>query len=907
MEVQYVAIIGTRRERKKSRTTVYQLYGILAISCLIVSSLYIFNKMTSLANPLTYNYLLANTILATYLLGGLYFCVLLFKWIVSRLRSMGTATQEIWQSTVQASSTAAMVIDQPQLKGVPLKVLETLFSVSVWAFFVYLLQPIVTVLLWIFGFVHLSKTHLFSLSALEGTAMILEFSVYLAVVFFLSLFSWANWNYWRYGRLNRRTARPPVTSKEIAVFYGVSPARVEEARSMKFAEIEVTGNDIRFSNYLRNAATRVAAILIAACLWAVPLPAWAAVSTTSMLQLGYDQDLVVSGAKNTVSVTFPVPQVPLLKGSMVNLTLEPGRFLNDASNFTFYMNDQQLMTLSARELRAKPTLQLPVPVNASDNGTVKVDIVSNLFVTNDICADYQRGHLTYTLRNSSALSINYNLPPIKTLSQFFNSIAGGLAVVIPDSPSPGEITAGAWAYGLLQKIYPHLPVKFIFESERASHPGIPKVWVTAQNRLPANLNQLGPGIHIAAQDTVLITDTAEGLGAKVRHLATLQVFPAIAAASISPEAPQKAMPSLPREVIHFGNNTVQEGILTIPVDFTIFPALLSEVPQSLKIHLEGHYSPSNVVGKPTRVDVYFNRNLIHSELLDNSGKLNKDISLPPSIALRSRNILGVEFIYPEEAGWCKVKGMVQSAQILYSSYFQGTDHFPIDKYTWSNIGMVFNRTGTLLLSDKLPPESIRAAGELLVLMNRQLPPGVFAFPEITTINRLNSITKADYLIILGMADEMPEELQLGIPLQRSKDYTIYRADGQSVIYQYQPAANTMLGQIGAYRNIPIVSLTANLHPASILAALKQINATRSYHQLSDNIFVFTENSQLLSIDSKQAKIVGGQAGPSWLSSIGASWNAAVRFAERNQERMLWGIGILVIIMIGKAIFNRGKH
>ncbi|MCX7780463.1 MAG: poly-beta-1,6-N-acetyl-D-glucosamine biosynthesis protein PgaD [Negativicutes bacterium] len=906
-----LTIIGTRRERKRSRATMTKAYSLLAIACLALGGLYIANKAASLSNPLTNSYLLANATVTAYLLCGLCFGVLLVKWIISGLRIMVGASVKIWSSTAQTSSTAAPVIDQPQLKKLPLRILEMIFSVSIWAFFIYLIQPLATVLLWIFGFTYLSKTHLFSLSALEGTAMIMEFSAYLAVFFFLSLLSWANWNYWRYGRLNRRKPKPAVAIKELAAYYDVPPARVEEAQAVKLATLELTGNDIRFTKCRRSAAVRGAAILIAACLWAVPTPAWAAVSTTSMFQLGYDQDVIVSGARNTVSVAFPVPQVPLLNGSMVSLTLEPGRFLNDASNFTFYLNDRQLFTLSARELKAKPTLQLPVPANAAVNGVAKVDIVSNLFVTNDICADYQRGHLTYTLRNSSAITVNYNPPSAKTLAQFFNSIAGSIVVIIPDSPSPAEITAGAWAYGMLQKIYPHLPVKLIFEKERAAYPGIPKVWVATTNRLPANLSQLGPGIHVAAQDTVLITDAAEGLGAKVRHLATLQVFPAMPAASMSPASPQQQPPHRPRELIHFGNNSVQEGILTIPADFPIFPALLSEIPKSLKIHLEGHYSPSNVAGKPTRVDVYFNRNLVHSELLDNSGKLNKDISLPPSVMLQARNTLGVEFVYPEETGWCKVKGMVQSAQILYASYFQGVGHFPVDKYTWSNIGMVFNRTGALLLGDKLPPDAVRMAGEFIVLMNSHLPPGVFAFPEITTISRLNDITKADYLIVLGIAGELPEELQQSLPLQRSKDYTIYRADGQSVIYQYQPAANAVLGQIGFYRNIPLISLTANLQPASILAALKHINATRSYNQLNDNIFVFTENSQLLSIDRKNTKIVGDPAGPAWLSSllssIGGSWDAAVRFAERNQERMLWGIGIFVIIMIGKRIFARGKH
>jgi poly-beta-1,6-N-acetyl-D-glucosamine biosynthesis protein PgaD len=807
----------------------------------------------------------------------------------------------------QVSKERAIIIDDYRLNKPANRGVEAVLSVGVWAVFINLLQPIVTVIMWLAG-VRLFETEVFSLSALESTTFMMKFVAYWGAATFAVLFSWATWNYLRFGRLERRKPRPVMTDEEVAMFYNVPLTVVEEARELKIAVCAVDSNGIRFIKENLPLKGTVAGLLMLLMLFA-PLSADAASNAVSLSQLGYDQDIVVTGAQSNMPVSFPLPRLPLLSGSAVNLVVEPGRYLNDASTFTFYLNDRPISTYSAGQLKARPTVQLPLPPDMALKGAAQVSIAANVFVTDKICVDYKRGYLTYTVRNTSAVTFNYNNPAPKTVAEFLATITRGLAVVIPDNPTPAEITAGAWAYGILQRYYPYLPVKLAFEKERAQYQGIPRILVAAKEHLPAPLAGYADGVHLLAADTLLITaEEGATLGQMVRQLTASEIFETIPSASINMSVQQQAGARQAQDKVYFGNNTAQSDILTVGADFKLFPALLDEVPGSLKIRLQGRYSPSNITGKPARLDVYVNRTLIHSELLDDSGTLDKEVALPPSLALKARNDLGLEFIYPLETANCKVSGTSQSVQILKSSYFQGAGHLSFDQFTWPSIGVLFNKNGTIIISDYASADVIRSVAETVVWLNRQLPVGVYAFPDVKTTKDYKPATKPAYLLLLGLVDEIPEAFHSGIPLQRSKNYTVYTKDDQSVIYRYQPAINTVLGQIGHYQGIPLISISANLHVAALPEAIRQLQPVRNYDKLAGDIFVYNSGSQLLSIDSRSARITGEEFAASWVNWLKTGWYKVVRQVERYQKPLLWGLGVFSLIVVGKLLFgDRGRR
>ncbi|WP_378951393.1 poly-beta-1,6-N-acetyl-D-glucosamine biosynthesis protein PgaD [Pelosinus sp. sgz500959] len=906
----YIPVTQLRKNRRKNRSMICRkrffrcvivLIGILSILLFpILSQPFISNGSTLLAVCIL---LLFGIIMISLTLRLVKKCNF---WLAERKH----AVKEIRKAQDERASgrkKEVMVIDRPRLQNAFIRGLESIFSISAWAFFLNLIQPFMTTILWWQGY-NLMEGNAFSLATIEGTLIMIESSIYFGIFVFLILLSWSRWNYWRYGRLNRRGARPLVSTTDLAVFFDVPLATVQEAQSVKFAHVVVGPGFINFEKNSNYDMKKVCVYALLFLLLSFPSQGLAATFSTSMSVLGYDQDLVVTGAKTNLTLPFPVPKITPLAGSMVNLIIEPGRNVNDLSNFTFYMNDQQIATFSASQLRVKPNVQLPLPNDIVNKGQAQVGIVANVFATNDLCADYQRGYLFYTVRQSSALTMQFTPPAPKTIPEFFNTLGNGLVIIIPDNPTLSEMANGAWAYGILQKQYPHVPVKLIFANERNKYLTLPRIWIGLINHLPGALGSFTQGLHLPFPDTlVMAAEDDENLQGMTKQLAQLAVMEAVPSSNIyvSHQSQTQGL-ATPQERLHFGNRVAQEGILSVPVDFEIYPGMLSAIPKKMKFHLEGRYGPSNIVGKQVRLDVFLNRKLIHSELLDSSGVLNQDIILPSSQDFKAHNTLSVVFEYPDDHGYCKVKGMVQSVQILQSSYVSGIDKFSTNHFSWSNVGMLFNKKGLILLSDQSSPDLVRSLGEMVLLMDKQLPSGVFAYPSVNSVSQFSSKMTPDYLMMLGLAQDIPEEMQQALPLQRSKDYTLYREDGGTVAYRYQAVGNTILGQIGDYHGIPLISVSANMQLQSLPNAIRNLQNSRTYDELAGNIFIVNEQNQISSFSNRPLDSHEEDSRYSWMVPITTLFDKMIGFAEQYQRPILLALGISAFIVIGKMMFTSRK-
>lgn len=81
----------------------------------------------------------------------------------------------------------SVVIDEPRLRNSWTRGMEFVLSISAWAFFLYLLQPFITAVLWWQGY-KLVEGQAFPLDTIQGTLTMIESSVYFGIVVFLILF-----------------------------------------------------------------------------------------------------------------------------------------------------------------------------------------------------------------------------------------------------------------------------------------------------------------------------------------------------------------------------------------------------------------------------------------------------------------------------------------------------------------------------------------------------------------------------------------------------------------------------------------------------------------------------------------------------------------------------------------------
>jgi len=126
------------------------------------------------------------------------------------LRNRNCAIEQIQSArgeTASGEQAKTTVTDPPHLQHSFVRGLESVLSIVVWAFFLKLLQPFLTAILWWQGY-KLMAGKAFSLNTIKTTFVLIETFAYAGILISLLLFSWSRWNYYRYGRLNHHKAKP---------------------------------------------------------------------------------------------------------------------------------------------------------------------------------------------------------------------------------------------------------------------------------------------------------------------------------------------------------------------------------------------------------------------------------------------------------------------------------------------------------------------------------------------------------------------------------------------------------------------------------------------------------------------------------------------------------------------------
>lgn len=201
----YIPITATRRSRKDKRITARKKTWIFNTMIVIIVFLILLFPV------------LSQTVITTSGTISALFTMLLFAsimtWLTIRfvrvlalwMRGVSYGMEEVRASRLETTGgklvEGDMVIDAPRLQKKNIsRGLESIVLITAWTFFLYLLQPFITAVLWWQGY-QLIAGNAFSFASVEGTFTILESSVYFGIFVFLVLLSWSEWNYWRYGRL----------------------------------------------------------------------------------------------------------------------------------------------------------------------------------------------------------------------------------------------------------------------------------------------------------------------------------------------------------------------------------------------------------------------------------------------------------------------------------------------------------------------------------------------------------------------------------------------------------------------------------------------------------------------------------------------------------------------------------
>ena len=119
--------------------------------------------------------------------------------------------------------------DRPELRSVLRNTAEWSITILMWAIWVYLFLPLLSLILWVVGMVHLYRT-LFTEEVIGELIDMLGKVGWLVLFVFLILRGWGFYNYYRFGRLSRRKGRAVTPTDEIGHHFDLT---VEEVRGLK--------------------------------------------------------------------------------------------------------------------------------------------------------------------------------------------------------------------------------------------------------------------------------------------------------------------------------------------------------------------------------------------------------------------------------------------------------------------------------------------------------------------------------------------------------------------------------------------------------------------------------------------------------------------------------------------------
>ena len=136
------------------------------------------------------------------------------------------------------SSTSDQVhIDAPELLTGQQRTRDTLFTAIMWAVYLYLWVPLVSLFAWLLGFEFAYDIMIRSAGAQDLGGVLIVYGVIILVIFATVAF-WSLGNLLRYGKLKRRHAADDLSIKQMAEFFEIGSETVERLRSTPSVSIE---------------------------------------------------------------------------------------------------------------------------------------------------------------------------------------------------------------------------------------------------------------------------------------------------------------------------------------------------------------------------------------------------------------------------------------------------------------------------------------------------------------------------------------------------------------------------------------------------------------------------------------------------------------------------------------------
>lgn len=136
-----------------------------------------------------------------------------------------------------------LIIDRPDLKGMPLIFGERLLTILFWGFWFYLWLPIVSLMAWWFGF-KIFYSQMVNLGGLHG--FLKQIHLFTSGIGLTSgvLAVWSFYNLRRYGSYSRRNRLLPTDAKQLAIYLNTAMPKLSQIQQSNRISFSFSEDDL---------------------------------------------------------------------------------------------------------------------------------------------------------------------------------------------------------------------------------------------------------------------------------------------------------------------------------------------------------------------------------------------------------------------------------------------------------------------------------------------------------------------------------------------------------------------------------------------------------------------------------------------------------------------------------------
>jgi biofilm PGA synthesis protein PgaD len=128
-------------------------------------------------------------------------------------------------------------IQAPELQSAPDRTRDMVVTAIMWAVYMYLWAPLVSLFAWLLGF-EFAYDVMIRNGGASGLDSVLRFYALVVVLIFLVVSTWSLGNRLRYGKLSRRRSANETTLESMAEYFEVDADTATRLRGLKLAAVD---------------------------------------------------------------------------------------------------------------------------------------------------------------------------------------------------------------------------------------------------------------------------------------------------------------------------------------------------------------------------------------------------------------------------------------------------------------------------------------------------------------------------------------------------------------------------------------------------------------------------------------------------------------------------------------------